>query len=170
MNLPLAEVEAMGAHVKVNSVGTENPQKCSKCGYFDNHRIFPASEANCHICQKIGHFWAMRRSSGIHQTEEVDDNYTHLINIAANKDGINNPGDVIGGKTTNHKTTNCTRKMMKLNRGLQSCTGHRIKVEGRITFPTRYKDKTLNILYFVVHADRQHLLSGNACKRLGQPA
>jgi len=49
--------------------------------------------------------------------------------------------------------------MMKPNRDLQSYTGHRIKVEGGINLTTRYKGKTLNILYDAVHTDRQLALT-----------
>ncbi|KAK6195693.1 hypothetical protein SNE40_001065 [Patella caerulea] len=62
---------------------------------------------------------------------------------------------------------NITTPLTPTNKRYSSYSGHCLKVEGCVTLPTTYKDKTLDVEYTVVHTDKDILLSGKVSKHLG---
>ena len=50
----------------------------------------------------------------------------------------------------------------KTARKFKSYTHHPIKVEGYVTLPTRYKNKFVDVQYYMVHVDQKPLLSRQA--------
>jgi transposase InsO family protein len=65
------------------------------------------------------------------------------------------------------KRMNCQVPIVPSDRKFQSYTRHPIQVEGQVKLPTRYKDKCVDVLYYIVHVDQKPLLSGEVSKQLG---
>ena len=61
----------------------------------------------------------------------------------------------------------CDTPVTKTARKFKSYTHHPIKVEGYVTLCTRYKNKFVDVQYYVVHVDQKTLLSGQASEQLG---
>ena len=61
----------------------------------------------------------------------------------------------------------CDTPITKTARKFKSYTHNPIKVEGYVTLPTRYKNKFVDVQYYVVHVDQKPLLSGQAIAQLG---
>jgi len=61
----------------------------------------------------------------------------------------------------------CDTPITKTARKFKSYTHHPIKVEGYVTLPTRYKNKFVDVQYYVVHVDQKPLLSGQVSEQLG---
>ena len=53
------------------------------------------------------------------------------------------------------------------DKGFQSYTKHPIDVEGFVVLPTKYKDKCIDVKYYVVHIDQRPLLAGDPSEQLG---
>ena len=69
-----------------------------------------------------------------------------------------------------HKTymkLKTSQPLAKTDPKFQLYTSHPTDVEGRITLPTHYKMKTVNIQHYVVDVDQRLLLSGQASIALG---
>lgn len=66
-----------------------------------------------------------------------------------------------------YKKIKTDRPLQAPDRKFQSYTRHQIDVKGRVTLPTQYKSKTVNIQYYVVDMNQRPLLSGQASKALG---
>ena len=61
----------------------------------------------------------------------------------------------------------CDTPITKTARKFKSYTHHPIKVEGYVTLPTRYKNKFVDVQYYMVHVDQKPLLSRQASAQLG---
>ena len=166
--------------------------KCMKCGYDRNHARCPAKDSNCNYCRKKGHFAAMcRRKASAHMVEEMcgseesdDDGGAHLINTVTDAgkhdwwecievDGFHIDMQIDTGATKSllpykvFKDMLCDTPITKTARKFKSYTHHPIKVEGYVTLPARYKNKFVDVQYYVVHVDQKPLLSGQASEQLG---
>ena len=59
------------------------------------------------------------------------------------------------------------QKLQKSDRQFQSYTKHAINVEGYVILPTCYKDRFVNVKFYVVHVDQRPLISGHDSTKLG---
>ena len=133
-------------------------------------------------------------SSSAHQVEEeyppeADESYSHLVStveeeelLASVDSGWWSEVSVQGKALTVQLDTGATRSVLPYNVykelhinkplrksscKLRSYTNHVLQVAGKVTLPTQYKDKTIDIEYQVVRVNQKPLLSGDACSRLG---
>ena len=61
----------------------------------------------------------------------------------------------------------CDTPVMKTARIFKLYILHPIQVESYVTLPTCYKNKFVDVQYYVVHVDQKPLLSGQVNVRLG---
>ena len=116
--------------------------------------------------------------------ESDDDSGAHVINIVtvAGKrdwwecievDGFHIDMQIDSGATKSLlpykvlKNMLCDAPITKTARKFKSYTHHPVQVEGYVTLPTRYKNKVVDVQYYVVHVDQKPLLSGQASAQLG---
>ncbi len=169
-------------------------QNCGKCGYDRSHARCPAKDSKCNICHKKGHFAAVCRSEGDSANavleydsasgSDSDSYYTHLVKTVSNGEHSDWWENIeVNGHTIRvqldtgaarsimpyevFKTMNFKGPLVQSNCKFESYTHHPIKMEGYVTLPTRYKDKCVDVKYYIAHTRQEPLLSGNVSKQLG---
>ena len=169
----------------VSEVGQCN--YCLSRGNVHEMRVCcPAKDSKCNYGRKKGHFAAMcRRKASAHMVEEMcgadesdDDGGAHLINTVTDAgkrdwcecievDGFHIDIQIDTGATKSLLPYKVFKDMLydtpitKTTRRFKSYTHHPITVEGYVTLPTRYKNKVVDVQYYVVHVDQQPLLLAN---------
>lgn len=145
---------------------------CSSRGYDKSDRKCSAVGSRCNFCNGMNHLSKVCRKKSrtniIQEDSSSDEDFTHVINIVSDSVTTDWTEEIhVGSQTlTVHIDTGAAQSLIPYGM-FQSYTRHPIKVEGRVTLPTRYKDKCVDVQYYIVHVNQQPLLSGQASSDLG---
>ncbi|KAL9955782.1 hypothetical protein ACROYT_G037161 [Oculina patagonica] len=147
--------------------------KCGRCGYDKAHKKCPAMGQQCGYCKKMNHYAKFCMTKQVHKLQEAVDSEQETEEDSDQEESEEDPSLFVYSVESSCVTEDeqfyeeveveGTRVRFQLDSGAKA----NLKPCGEVVLNTRYKDRVVDVKFFIVDPEVESVLSGNTCVNLG---